>query len=396
MTAPIPPRRHRTHNGNRNTRFPMLTTTATKAPKATSLAVLAALAGLLAGCGEVAPPEAERIRAIKPYYVVEPSGGDVRRYSGTVAAATTSALSFAVSGTVQTVGVNQGDHVTQGQVLATLDTEPFELDVQAASSELSAARADFENKRVELDRQRQLFERGWVAKAAYDQAVAAFEAAEGQLNLARSRLGLAERDLSQTSLTAPFDGLIAVRDVDPFVEVTKGQTIFQIDSADALEVDLAIPDGLVTRLSVGTPVTVDAATIPGCGCTGRITEIGVQAGAANAVLVKAAILDVPDGLLPGMAVEAGIVLSDTNGTRGYMAPIVAIAAGDDVVHGYVFKYDPDTSVVRKVPVSSDEIVSGNLISITNGIAAGDIIAAAGVSFLRDGQRVTLLGDRRGD
>ena len=168
------------------------------------------LLGLLAGCGEEPPGETvERVRAIKPYYVSEPAGGDVRRYSGTIKASDTSALSFALAGTVATVAVKQGESVTAGQVLATLDPRPLELDVQAAQSQLDSARAKRDEKKTMLDRQRTLFDRGWVAKAALDQAVAAFEAADGDLNLARSRLGSAERDLAKTRLTAPFDGQIA-------------------------------------------------------------------------------------------------------------------------------------------------------------------------------------------
>jgi len=352
---------------------------------------LTAIAGV-AGCDEAPPEEVERVRAIKPYYVVEPAGGDVRRYSGTIVASNTSALSFAESGTVQTVEVSQGDRVVEGQVLATLDPEQFDLDVAAANSELVSTKAEYDNQRLELDRQRQLFERGWVAKAAYDQAVAAFEASEGQLNLTRSRLGLAERDLANTQLTAPFDGVIALRDVDPFVEVSTGQTVFQIDSEGAFEVELSIPDSVVGRLTIGTPVAIDAARVPECGCVGRITEIGVAAGAANAVPVKAAILSNPDGVLPGMAVEASVVLSDGDQPRGLLAPLVAIAPGDETARGYVFKYDPAESIVRKTPIQSEGVVNGNLIGVTGGLESGDIIAAAGVSFLRDGQAVKLIGE----
>ena len=352
--------------------------------------VLGALA-LLAGCEEAPPETAERVRAIKPYYVAEPAGGQVRRYSGTVAATNTSALSFAVSGTVQSVEVNKGDRVTQGQVLATLDPEPFELDVAAARSEQAAARAEYENARVQLDRQRQLYERQWVAKAAYDQAVAAFDAAEGRLNLARSRLGLAERDLANARLAAPFDGVVALRAVEPFVEIQRGQSVFQLDSEGAFEVDLSIPDSIVGRLSIGAPVTIEARTVPGCGCTGRITEIGSTAGAANAVPVTAAILEGADGLLPGMAVEASVVLADDGAAQGFLVPLVAIAPGDEAAQGYVFKYDPQEGVVRKTPVRGPGAVKENMVGVAEGVAAGDIIAAAGVSFLRDGQRVTLMG-----
>ncbi len=107
------------------------------------IAIAFGLLGGLAGCEEeTAEIPVERIRAIKPYLVNEPAGGSMRIYSGTVAATDTSALSFAVAGTVATVAVVQGDRVKEGQVLATLDPQPFELNVQAANSELAAADAN--------------------------------------------------------------------------------------------------------------------------------------------------------------------------------------------------------------------------------------------------------------
>ena len=126
--------------------------------------------------------------------MTEPAGGTVRRYSGTTVASDTSALKFSVSGTVASVEVSQGDRITAGQILATLDPKPFDLDVQAAEAELASTEANTVEKESALMRQRQLSEKGWVAKAALDQAIAAFDAAKGELNLARSRLGTAERN----------------------------------------------------------------------------------------------------------------------------------------------------------------------------------------------------------
>lgn len=350
------------------------------------------VSGLLVGCDEPPTETAERIRAIKPYYVSEPAGGDVRVYTGTVIAANTSALSFAVSGTVATVDVSRSDRVAKGQVLATLETDSFDLDVEAAQSQLDTSQAEYENIKVDLERQKQLFDKGWVAKAAYDQAVSAYQAADGRLNLARSRLGLAERDLRNTVLTAPFDGVLTGRDVDPFVEVTKGQAIFLLDSEGALEVNLSVPDSIIGRLSVGMPVTIESPSTAGCGCTARITEIGANAGPANAVAVKAAILESPGGLLPGMPVEVGVALADNGGARGFMIPLVAIAPGEEEGRGYVFKYDETSGSVTRSPISGGDTISGNLIGVAEGVSAGDILAAAGVTLLRDGQRVKLLGE----
>ncbi len=63
--------------------------------RAVRAAGIGALALVMIGCDEQPTEQVERIRAIKPYYVAEPAGGDVRRYTGKIAASNTSALSFA-------------------------------------------------------------------------------------------------------------------------------------------------------------------------------------------------------------------------------------------------------------------------------------------------------------
>jgi len=345
--------------------------------------------GLLAGCGEEPEGKAdERIRAIKSYTVSEPAGRDVRRYSGRIAPLNTSALSFAVSGTVATVAVNPGDRFVAGQILATLDPKPLELEVQAAQAHLASVQANYTDKEGALDRKRQPFDKEWAVKAALDQARTAFYAAN--LTLARSKLGIAERDLANTRLTAPFDGVVASRDVEPFEEASTGQVILLINSEGALEADLFVPDSVISRLTIGAPATVNVSTIPGCGCIGRITEIGTTSGSANAVPVTAALLESRPEVLPGMSAEVSVVLSGVN--HGFLVPLTAIAPGDEAARGYIFKYDVEAGAVRKVPVRGGERVAQNLVEIVEGVALGDIIAAAGVSLLRDGQRVKLLGE----
>ena len=346
----------------------------------------------LAGCEEEVAEPIERVRAIKPFTVTEPADGTIRRYPGEVRPAESSALSFAVGGTVATVEVNQGDRVTAGQVLATLDTKPFDLDIDAARSDLEAAEATYAEAKLELERKTELFKKDWVAKAALDTATAAAESARGSVEAARSQLGLAERNLGKSELTAPFNGVIAERDVDPFTEVAAGSPVFGINSNDGLEVHFSVPDAVVGRISGGLPVEATVTTVEGCGCSGRVTEIGSTAGTANAVNVVAALTSAPDALLPGMSAEIEMSLAGGDeGAAGYLVPLIAIAPGDDAADGYVFKFDADAGAVSKVAISGDE-GRDNMIAVSEGVEAGDILAAAGVSFLRDGQNVKLLGE----
>ena len=130
----------------------------------------------------------------------------------------------------------------------------------------------------------------------------------------------------------------------------------------------------------------------GCGCAGRIVEIGAASEAGNAVPIKIALGDIKAGLLPGMSVDVGLILSGGAEARGFMVPLSAIAAGDEAARGYVFIFDPESRAVNRVAIRGGRGVNGNFVEVVEGVAAGDIVAAAGVSFLRDGQIVKLMGE----
>ncbi|WP_417320191.1 efflux RND transporter periplasmic adaptor subunit [Emcibacter sp.] len=347
----------------------------------------------LSACdNENTPQQGEAVRAIKPFYVSEPVGGDIRQFSGSIEAADVSALSFNVSGSVITVLVSAGESVTKDQILATLDPEPFNIDVISAEAQLKSARATVENKEADLERQKELFAKGWVTKAAFDQVQLAYDSARNEVTLAQSRLNSAIRNHKNATLRAPFEGVIAERSIEPFTEIATGQTAFLINSQGALEVTILVPAKLISRLAIGQPVSVSSNSVSSCGCEARITEIGSAAEVTNAVAVKATLYDPPAALLPGTAAEATIALAGQDSNRGYLVPLVAISPAQASGGAFVFKYVEETGTVKKVQIKGTA-GRDNLIAVTQGVEPGDILAAAGVSFLRDGQKVKLLNNR---
>ena len=97
--------------------------------------VLALVAApLLSGCEEEQPDVVPQIRAIKTYTVTEVASGQTRKFSGQVYATDSATLSFHVSGKVIEMRVKQGDRVEKDQVLAVVDAQPYDLDVQSAKS----------------------------------------------------------------------------------------------------------------------------------------------------------------------------------------------------------------------------------------------------------------------
>ena len=92
---------------------------------------------------------------------------------------------------------------------------------------------------------------------------------------------------------------------------------------------------------------------------------------------------------PGMTAEVSLILAEEGRPTGYLIPLQAILPGEKAGQGYVFVYDAVASTVKKVPVRCRGNEK-NLMVIEEGLAEGDIIATAGVSFLVDGMKVRLL------
>ena len=331
----------------------------------------------------------EEIRSLKTITVSEVATGKIRKFSGIVAATDSSNLSFEVGGSVETVNVDIGDRVHKGKALAVIDKEPYLLDVDAAQAELASAEAKVVNAKEDYDRQKRVFEQGAGAKGKLDRAKYDLDAARSQVNFQIAKLNLAKRNLSKTTLVSPYDGYIAWRAVDPHEEVTIGQKVFVIDAKGALEVELAVPETTINRIHIGTPVSAQFPTLPDRSVKGKISYIGSAAVKSNAFPVKVALVGSVVDLSPGMTAEVSLLMKDDVQIAGYRVPIQAILPVQEVGQGYTFVYDPQTSTVRKTPIKTFG-TEQNLIIVSEGLSAGDIIAVAGVSFLADGMKVKLL------
>jgi RND family efflux transporter MFP subunit len=349
----------------------------------------AALA-LLAACSEAPPEVVEKPRPIKTFVVSEAAGGTLRKYTGVIEASTTAALSFPIGGTVQEVLFSVGDTVAQGDILARLDSEPVDLEVQAAEADLQRALADLAAKQGDLDRQKTLFDKDWVAAAAVEKAQAAYDSAVSGVDYARSRVALAKRNLDKAVMVAPYDGVIAERLVEPFQDVAAGQKLFSLNAVGTLQAAFSVPETAINRVALGEAVSIEVPSSP-TALDGRITEIASTASSGNAYLVKASLVDPTDQVRPGMTATVTATDVTSTGEEGYFVPLSAITAGDGGMAGSVFKYDAAAGVVRKQPITATG-VQDNLVVVSQGVAPGDVIASAGVSFLMDGESVLPLSE----
>jgi len=349
---------------------------------------LLGLAVVLTACKEKTEI-VEVVRAIKTITISEQATEQIRKLSGIVAAVDSSGLSFEVGGKVEKVEVDIGDSVTKDQELAVLDPEPYQLDVDAIQAELIKARDKVAQAKSEYKRQKRIFEQGAGAKRHVEVSEYQYKAANSAVKFQRARLDQAKRNLRKTKLLAPYDGTIAWRSVQPNEEVRTGQKILEINATGKREIQIAVPESTIERIQIDDMTTVTFSTLPNTTVNGRITFIGSAAVKANAFPVKVELIDPSDEIKPGMTAEANLTIKDEELEPGYLVPIQAIQPSPDARQGYAFVYDPDTSTVSKTPIRYGGTQKGMAI-VHEGLAVGDIISVAGVSFLADGLEVKLM------
>jgi len=361
---------------------------------ACSLLVLAA-----AGCREPEPPPEIPPRAIRWMRVTNDLPAEVRIISGIVTAVDETKLAFEVGGTVEEVAVNLGDRVERDQVLARLDPEPFELSVRDAEAELAAATARSQAAIANYERTQELFNADVASRQELDRDIAQRDSSSSHVEAAQARLNLARRDLRRSVLRAPFAGSISVRNVDPAMKLASGEVAFELDSEESgLRVEVQMPETLIGRIERGMHAQVTFPSLrmgPNASpepIDAVVTEIGTRASSGNAFPVRADLLETRDGLRSGMTAEVTFSLpkvdADDLGIDGYLVPFAAVRLGQDAAYS-AFVYDEATSTVHSKPIRTGG-VRGNEVAVLSGLEDGDIIATAGVSFLRDGQTVRLL------
>ena len=361
---------------------------------------------IVTGCSEQEKVEQEVVRPIAWTEVKPHDLTQVRRLAGATAAVEKASLSFLVGGKVASVAVNLGQKITQGQVLATLDQRSFNLNFQSAQAKYAQASSALNEAENEYQRYKELVEQGLVSKSGFDNAEAAYKSALSNVEVAKSQLELATKDRQDSTLQAPYDGVITKRMIEPSQQISPGQSVFEVEGHGGLEVHVSVPESLIQHLSDGMIVPVRFPAAPNVELTGVITEVGTRAETANAFPITLVLNGSSPLLRAGMTAEVDITYTNeeyqnaltqlpnnqinSSSHESKIVPVSAVGAGLNQSK-FVFVYNVASQTVTKRNVIATNIL-GNEVFIASGLKAGEIIAIAGVSFLREGQKVSLLDD----
>jgi multidrug efflux system membrane fusion protein len=343
---------------------------------------------LLISCGEE-PQVEEVIRPVR-YQKVYISGGDrTRAFSGVAQASQESRLSFKVAGTIRRIAVKVGDKVEVGQLIAELDPKDYELQVEEAQAALSQAEAQQRNADANYERVRKLYENRNASRNDLDATRAAAESAQAQVRSIEKRLELAKSQLSYTKLMAPTRGAIATVEREANENVNPGQTIVQLTSGSGIEVEVAVPEVLISQVKEGGKVTVTFDALPEQTFSARVTEVGVAStGYATTFPVTVRLEAADQSVRSGMAAEVSFKFESAQQEQ---IVVPSVAVGEDRQGRFVYVVEPTDSgfgIAYRRPVMIGDLTEQG-IEILEGLNDGERIVTAGVSKLSDGQKVRL-------
>jgi len=325
---------------------------------------------------EAAPP----VRPAKLLEITETQNTRVLNLPAVMSARSEAELTFEVNGTLEEFPVIEGQQVAEGDLIAQLDQRSFANDV-------SQAEAQFRNAQSNFSRAAQLVEKGTIARQTYDDRLA-------ERDVARTTLDNARKRLEDSTLRAPFDGVIATKHVDQFQQVATQTPIVTIQSTGAAEAVVQVPATLVANSSQieasASTVILDAA--PDRPIPAELFSTATRTDPRSQTFeVRFSFLP-PDDLviLPGMTgtLRADMTVSNVDGSLSRIAiPHSAVLAqGDDL---FVWKVDSATMQVAKTQIEVSKLPehAGENVTIVSGVDVGDTIVAAGVSYLSDGMQI---------
>lgn len=350
-----------------------------------ALAALAALA-LLPACGDKkTAPVAEYIRPVKMVEIQTAAAARTYEFPGQIEAAQQSNLAFEVPGKLTSIEVKEGDFIKQDELVATLDTRDYQASLNSAEATLAEAR-------LERERNQRLFEQDAGSKEALEKSIRTVETAQASFDKA-------EKAFQDTSLRAPFSGVVAKVMIDDFENVPANKTIVVMLDTSSFKAVIEIPETLWILARTGisnedrskrSRPEIRLTALRDTTFPATISEVSMLADPKTRTFQVTLAFTAPADLnvSPGMTAAAVIHWTDEmldTPTNSYSVPVEAIAF-DEAGEAFAWKIEPEKMTTTRVVVDAGTVENGRIV-ITGPFEPGDMLAGSGIAQIREGMKV---------
>ncbi len=345
----------------------------------------------------------------------------VLRITGSLVAEQEAEVAAETTGRVVATPVERGSRVTEGSVLVALSKveaaaqaqealanvaqlearlaltpgEPFDAEKVA---EVASARASRDLAEADFGRIKSLLDERVVSQAEYDQRRTQLEAARNlyavarngalqqyrMLEAARARAALAQKNLADTDVRAPFSGIVVERKVGIGDFVTRGTKVVTIVQATPLRLELTVPEQSIGLVTVGQSIRLQVDAFPGRVFEGQVQYVSPALRSDQRALTVEAVVPNGEGTLkPGMFATAELQLPAAR--PSLVVPSEAIQAAEGISRLYVIR---DGKAEERIVTTGLE--SEGVTEVLSGVSEGEEVACEGLAGLRDGAAVNAV------
>jgi multidrug efflux system membrane fusion protein len=360
-----------------------------------ALIALATVCATLAGCSSSDPKQKAQAAGPRPVSVATApvTQQDVPVYLvglGSVTAFNTANIKSRVDGQIMQVNFKEGQNVKQGDLLIVIDPRPYQVQLEQAQAQLFKDEASLRDAKLNLDRYTSLIPSGSIAQQQVDTQKSTVDQLDGQVKTDQAQIDNAKLQITYCHITAPFNGRVGLRQVDPgnIIHASDTNPMLILTQLQPIAVIFTLPEDqlpTVAQHMKNTTLSVDAYNRDDQAklTTGKLLTIDNQIDQTTGTAKLKAVFDNNDNKLwPNQFVNISLLLETRKNTT--VLPTAAILRGPQGTFVYAVKSDK-TVENRQVTIT---LTQGNTTAVSSGVNPGDTVVTDGQDKLQPGSTIT--------
>jgi len=304
-------------------------------------------------------------------------------FTGDLSPLNQTAISSEVTAVASKVLVKAGEYVKKEQVLAILDDTELKEAMIEQEAQLATAKSQFQLDKTKLDREKELYEQGFISKFAYDELKTNYQASLQKINQQQASLKRSKKQLSNTIIKAPFSGYVYQKFIDAGQLTNQNSKLFSLADLSVMEITASIPGDRINEINPGKDASFQVETQKQIyvGQIDRVNPVAQSGTRSYFIYIK--FNNLVYQLKAGQFVKGQIVVKQLNNINYIPKRGIRYANNKP----YVLILSNGKIVEKPIIIMIENKILG--VSGVSGLKVGDLVVSGNINTLNVGDKAAI-------